>query len=102
MTSMTSVESDRSAVVDGDEGRIWFAEFDVLKSCAATLRAAYTRRAVAAASPAEHEWWQNRAIATYEVVDNARERDRDDLLTRCQLLTTELKQIGGLTDGGRV
>lgn len=99
---MTSVESDRSAVVGGDEDRIWFAEFDVLKSCAATLRAAYTRRAVAATSPAEYEWWQEKAVATHAVVNNARDRDRDDLLTRCRLVTAELEQIGGLTDGGRV
>lgn len=99
---MTSVESDRSAVVDSDEGRIWFAEFDVLKSCAATLRAAYTRRAVAATSSAEYEWWQGKAVATHDVVNNARDRDRDDLLTRCRLVTAELDLIGGLTDGGRV
>lgn len=102
MGTMTSTESARPAAGAASGGRVWFAEYDVLKSCAATLRAAYTRRAVAATTDAERQWWRGKALATHDVVDHARDRDRDDLMTRCRLLTDELDQIGGLTDGGRV
>lgn len=102
MIIMTSTESAQSGQADGPPERIWFAEYDVLKSCAATLRAAYTRGAVAATTSAERQWWRGKALATHDVVDQARDRDRDDLMTRCRLLTDELDQIGGLTDGGRV
>lgn len=87
---------------DNSNERIWFAEFDVMQSAAASLRAAYTRRTVAASSEAEKQWWQDRAVRVHDFTFRAVDTDREDLLARTLLLRDELHRIGGLTDGGRV
>ncbi|MGP5147574.1 hypothetical protein [Corynebacterium variabile] len=39
------------------EGHIFFAKFDVMKSAAASLEAAYSNRVIAAETEAARQWW---------------------------------------------
>ena len=87
---------------DREGTQIWFAEYDVMCSLAASLRAAFMRRAMAASTAAEEQWWDARTDSVEVIVDGADDRDRDDLLDRCDLFRAEFDRIGGLTDSGRV
>lgn len=81
--------------------QIFFAEYDVVCSLAASLRAACMRRAMAATTATEEQWWDARTDSVDAIVEGADARDRADLLERCDLLRAEFDQIGGLTDNGR-
>lgn len=78
------------------EGHIYFAEFDVMKSVAASLRAAYSNRVPAADTEAEKQWWDNRRMSLPEFTRDAVDTDRDDLVLRTRLMREEFLRIGGL------
>lgn len=78
------------------EGRIYFAEFDVMKSVAASLEVAYSNRFRAADTEAEKQWWQTRRRTLPEFTRGAVDTDRDDLVRRTRLMREEFLRIGGL------
>jgi len=78
------------------EGHIHFAEFDVMKSVAASLNAAYSNRVIAADTEAEKQWWKSRRRTLPELTRDAVDTDRDDLVRRTRLMREEFLRIGGL------
>ena len=78
------------------EGHIYFAEFDVMKSVAASLEVAYSNRFRAANTEAEKQWWDNRRMSLPEFTRDAVDTDRDDLVLRTRLMREEFLRIGGL------
>lgn len=78
------------------EGHIYFAEFDVMKSVAASLEVAYSNRFRAANTKAEKQWWDNRRMSLPEFTRDAVDTDRDDLVLRTRLMREEFLRIGGL------
>jgi hypothetical protein len=78
------------------EGHIYFAEFDVMKSVAASLEVAYSNRFRAADTEAEKQWWDNRRMSLPEFTRDAVDTDRDDLVLRTRLMREEFLRIGGL------
>lgn len=78
------------------EGPIYFAEFDVMKSVAASLEVAYSNRFRAADTEAEKQWWDNRRMSLPEFTRDAVDTDRDDLVLRTRLMREEFLRIGGL------
>lgn len=78
------------------EGHIYFAEFDVMKSVAASLEVAYSNRVIAADTEAEKQWWRSKQDVVPTFVRDAVDTDRDDLVRRTRLMSEEFLRIGGL------
>ncbi|MCJ7858210.1 hypothetical protein [Corynebacterium kalidii] len=83
------------------KGQIYFAEYDVMKSVAASLGVAYSNRRRAASTEAERLWWESRRTALREFVAAAVDTDREDLVGRTRLMRDEFDRIGGLGSPGR-
>lgn len=77
-------------------GHIFFAEFDVMKSAAASLEAAYSNRVIAAETEAARQWWRSRQDMLPGFTRDAVDTDRDDLMLRTRLMREEFLRIGGL------
>lgn len=78
------------------EEPIYFAEYDVLKSAAASLRVAYSNRVRSATNPGERQWWESQRAALDQYVRGAADTDRDDLINRTRKIHAEFELIGGL------
>lgn len=76
---------------------IYFAEYDVMKSAAASLTVAYSNRVRAAASDSERQWWENQRAALDRYVRGTVDTDRDDLVSRTRTMHAEFERIGGFT-----
>lgn len=77
--------------------RIFFAEYDVMKSAASTLKVAYSNRVRAASTEGDRQWWVSRRRALRDYVAGAVDTDREDLINRTRVMRDELHHIGGLT-----
>lgn len=77
--------------------RIYFAEFDVMKSAEASLGVAYSNRIMHADTSAERQWWEAKESALPDFVHEAVDTDREDLVQRTRMMREEFKRIGGLT-----
>jgi hypothetical protein len=76
--------------------RIFFAEYDVMKSVAASLTAAYGNRVRAATTEAERDWWDAKRHNLPHFLRAAVDTDRDDLVSRTRQMREEYHRIGGL------
>lgn len=76
---------------------IYFAEYDVMKSAAASLTVAYSIRVRAAATDSERQWWETRRSALDRYVRSTVDTDRDDLVSRTRTMHAEFERIGRLT-----
>lgn len=77
--------------------RIFFSEYDVMKSVAASLEVAYSNRIMHATTNAERQWWEAKELALHDFVRAAVDTDPEDLVRRSRLMRDEFKRIGGIT-----
>lgn len=83
------------------KGQIYFAEYDVMKSVAASLGVAYSNRGHAANTTAEKQWWESRRTAVRDYVAAAVDTDKEDLVARTRTMRAEFDRLGGLGSPGR-
>lgn len=84
-------------LVEPAKKRIWFAEFDVMKSVEAQLRIGYSNRSMESTTDADEQWWRGKVLELDKYSAQAVQTDREDLRRRTRLMRDELRRIGGIT-----